>query len=44
MVVVIGVVFGAGQTGRITGRDDGRLKAAGNVHNGREDVLDVSDP
>ena len=42
--MVVGVVFGTGQAGGITGRDDGRLEAAGDVHDGREDVLYVGDP
>ena len=42
--MVVGVVFGTGQAGRITGRDDGRLEAAGDVHNGWEDILYVGNP
>lgn len=44
MMMVVGVVFSTGQAGGIAGRDDGRLEAAGDIHDGREDVLDVGDP
>ena len=42
--MVVGVVFGTGQAGGITGRDDGRLEAAGDVHNGWENILYVGNP
>ena len=44
VMVVVGVVLGPGQAGAVARRDDGRLEAARDVHDGRIDVLHVRDP